>query len=83
VRRAAVANLGIRPTFDEDRPLLEVHLLDYDGDLYGSELRVEFVKRLRAIVRFEHHKDLIAQVRRDIARAREILQASTVAEASR
>src|SRR5262249_21373081 len=52
-RRAdAVASLGVRPTFGGGERLLEVHLFDFDGDLYGQQLRVEFVRRQRGERKF-------------------------------
>jgi riboflavin kinase/FMN adenylyltransferase len=73
----AVANLGVRPTFDgvTPRPLLEVHLLDWQGDLYGAELEVELVERIREERRFPGIDALVAQIRADAARAAELLSA--------
>ncbi|MGH7805239.1 MAG: bifunctional riboflavin kinase/FAD synthetase [Candidatus Binatia bacterium] len=69
-----VANLGTNPTFgDVVGRSLEVHLLDFDGDLYGRRLRVEFVERIRGEQRFASIEALTEQIRRDAARAREIL----------
>lgn len=64
------ANLGTRPTVDGSRQVLEVHLLDFDGDLYGERLRVHFVERLREERRFAGLDELSAQIRSDIAAAR-------------
>ena len=80
LRRGAIANIGIRPSFDAGARLLEVHIFDYEGDLYGKRLRVEFVKRLRPERRFEAVEALIAQVRQDIEEARCILQAAVARE---
>jgi len=66
----AVANLGTRPTFDGSRFLIEVHLLDWSGDLYGRELVVHFAHRLRGEQRFSGPAALIDQLRRDVAEAR-------------
>ena len=66
----AVANLGTRPTLDGTVPLLEVHLFDYSGELYGRTLDVDFVARLRDEVRFESLEALIEQMHRDAAEAR-------------
>jgi riboflavin kinase/FMN adenylyltransferase len=52
--------------------LIEAYLLDYDGDLYGSDLRVEFLKRLRGEKRFESVEALVEQMGRDVDEAREI-----------
>ncbi len=69
-----VANLGTNPTFTDAGALsLEVHLLDFDGDLYGKTLRVEFVRRLRGEKRFSGADALIAQIRADIAEGRKLL----------
>jgi riboflavin kinase/FMN adenylyltransferase len=69
----AAVNVGIRPTFETGRGLLiEAFLIDWDGDLYGRNLRVAFVSRLRGEKRFPNAEDLIAQMHRDVAEAREI-----------
>lgn len=72
-RHAGVANVGIRPTFDAGERLLEVHLLDFEGDLYGKPIQVAFVQRLRAEKRFADGVALAAQIRRDIGAARSAL----------
>ncbi|MFL5908161.1 MAG: bifunctional riboflavin kinase/FAD synthetase [Solirubrobacterales bacterium] len=70
----AAVNVGIRPTFETGRGLLtEAYLIDYEGDLYGQNLRVAFVSRLRGERRFPSVEDLIAQMNRDVDEAREIL----------
>ncbi|MCB9876954.1 MAG: riboflavin biosynthesis protein RibF [Planctomycetes bacterium] len=72
----AVANLGTRPTFAAaDAPTLEVHLLDFQGDLYDRELEVTFRRRLRDERRFADAAELMAQIERDVAAARACLQA--------
>ncbi|MEM1029825.1 MAG: bifunctional riboflavin kinase/FAD synthetase [Myxococcota bacterium] len=70
-----VANLGVRPTVKEAQPapLLEVHLLDHEGDLYGEHLRVHVVANLRRERRFDGVDALRAQIARDVAAAREAL----------
>ncbi|MGQ9496895.1 MAG: bifunctional riboflavin kinase/FAD synthetase [Desulfotomaculales bacterium] len=66
-----VANIGTRPTFAGDgERLIEVHILDFSGDIYGHELRVVFVKRLRGERAFGSADELVAQIRRDINAAR-------------
>ncbi|HET7676238.1 MAG TPA: riboflavin biosynthesis protein RibF [Candidatus Limnocylindrales bacterium] len=73
-RRAnGVASLGVRPTFGGGERVLEVFLLDFEGDLYGERLRVEFVRRQRGEHRFRDAAALVAQMHRDEARARAIL----------
>jgi riboflavin kinase / FMN adenylyltransferase len=69
----AVASFGTRPTVDDGPPLLEVHLLDFDGDLYGREMEVEFIERIRDELKFDSIPALVAEMTRDKARAREIL----------
>jgi riboflavin kinase/FMN adenylyltransferase len=70
VEYRAVANLGSRPTFKEGERLLEVHLLDAKLDLYGRQLDVDFVDRLRDVQRFESIDALRAQIGRDADAAR-------------
>jgi riboflavin kinase/FMN adenylyltransferase len=72
----AVASFGTRPTVDDGAPLLEVHLLDFDGDLYGREMDVEFIERIRDELKFDSFDALVAEMNRDKARARAILEGS-------
>jgi riboflavin kinase/FMN adenylyltransferase len=73
----AAVHVGVRPTFKSGRGLLiEAYLLDFDGDLYGEQLRVAFVERLRGEKRFESVDDLVAQMELDVQRAREICSAT-------
>src|SRR5208283_3334489 len=69
----AVASFGTRPTVDDGPPLLEVHLLDFDGDLYGREMQVEFIERIRDERKFDSIPSLVAEMGRDKERARVIL----------
>ena len=69
----AVASLGTRPTVDGIEPLLEVHLLDFDGDLYGRRIETEFVAKLRDEARFADLASLTDQMHRDAAQARDLL----------
>jgi riboflavin kinase/FMN adenylyltransferase len=71
----AVASLGTRPTVRGVEPLLEVHLFDYQGELYGAELEVEFVARLRDEQHFGSLEAMVAQMHRDAAAARAALAA--------
>ncbi|MGZ5331468.1 MAG: riboflavin biosynthesis protein RibF, partial [Solirubrobacterales bacterium] len=72
----AAVNVGVRPTFETGRGLLvESYLIDFDGDLYGQNLRVAFVKRLRGERRFPSREELIAAMTRDVAEARAALAA--------
>ncbi len=76
--RAAVVNLGRRPTFGGGETTLEAHLLDFDGDLYGAALRVEFRERLRDERRFDGPDSLVKQIREDAEAARRTLAADGV-----
>jgi riboflavin kinase/FMN adenylyltransferase len=69
-----VASLGTRPTVNGVEPLLEVHVFDFDGDLYGRVLEVEFIAKLRDEVRFDSLESLIVQMQIDAAQARELLR---------
>lgn len=73
--RDGVVSLGTRPTVGGVEPLLEVHVFDFDGDLYGQRLEVDFVAKLRDEERFGSLDALVAQMHRDARRAREILAA--------
>jgi riboflavin kinase/FMN adenylyltransferase len=71
--RDGVANLGLRPTFDGQEVLLEAHLFDFDGDLYGRTLRVQLIEYLRPERSFESLDALRAQIGEDSVRARQLL----------
>ena len=74
--RPAAVNVGVRPTFETGRGLLiESYLIDFDGDLYGQNLRVAFVGRLRGEKRFESSEELIEAMEADVEQAREICAA--------
>jgi riboflavin kinase/FMN adenylyltransferase len=74
VNHAAVVNIGQRPTFEQNSErVLEAHILGFSGDLYGKELRVEFVERLRPELRFDSGDALIAQMKMDVAQTRRLL----------
>lgn len=75
----AAVNIGKRPTFydNAEHSLMEAHLLDFDGDLYGEEARVCFVERLRGEQRFDGIDALKAQLAADIAQARAALDRAT------
>ena len=68
-----VASLGTRPTVHGIEPLLEVHVFDFDGDLYGRAIEVEFVAKLRDEVKFDSLDALTAQMKVDAAQARDLL----------
>lgn len=74
--RPAAASLGIRPTVnDDDRVLLETHILDWEGDLYGQELRVELLQRMRPEARFESFEELKTAMAKDCELAAQIVEA--------
>jgi len=69
----AAVNVGVRPTFESGRGvLIETYLIDFEGDLYGTELRVAFVERLRGEKRFASVEELIAQMRLDVEDAKRV-----------
>lgn len=69
----AVVNIGVRPTFAKKARSVEVHILDYQNDLYGLPMRIELVKRIRPERRFESGGELTKQVQNDIQTARKAL----------
>lgn len=68
-----VASLGTRPTVNGSEPLLEVHVFDFTGDLYGQLIEVEFIAKLRDEVKFDSLDSMVAQMKVDAAEAREHL----------
>jgi riboflavin kinase/FMN adenylyltransferase len=72
-RHDGVANFGIRPMYEVSVPLMEAHLFDFDGDLYGKHLSVELVDYIRPEMRFSGLPGLIAQIADDAQAARRIL----------
>lgn len=70
----ALVNIGVRPTFGRVRAMLEAHLLDFHGDLYHQTIRVRFLKRLRAEVRFPSATALITQIQADLEQARHLIE---------
>ena len=65
--------MGVRPTFETGRGLLvEAHLIDFEGDLYGQPLRIAFLERMRGERRFDSVDALVEQMQRDVVQAREI-----------
>lgn len=70
---ASVSSLGTRPTVNGREPLLEAHLFDFDGDLYGRRIAVEFVAKLREELKFDDLDTMVEQIHRDAADARHVL----------
>jgi riboflavin kinase/FMN adenylyltransferase len=69
-RYRAVINVGVRPTFGETEPTVEAHLLDFSGDLYGSPIKLQFLRRLRDERKFPDVEALRTQIAQDVAAAR-------------
>ena len=69
-----VASVGVRPTFDDGARLVEVHLFDFGGDLYGKRLTVDFLSYQRPEQRFASVEGLVAQINQDVANARHFLE---------
>jgi len=74
VVRHGAAYLGTRPTFDDGPAVLETFLLDYDGDLYGKKLEVEFIEYIRDDARFPDADSLVEQMRIDCEKSAQILR---------
>ena len=68
-----MVNIGVRPTFGVNARAVEVHILDFDEDVYGEEITIEFVDRIRGEQRFESLDGLVAQIGDDVAQARTLL----------
>lgn len=76
----AAVNVGVRPTFETGRGLLvEAFLIDFSGDLYGRELRLDFLERLRGEKRFDSVPELVEQMHLDVAHARAVIAAAEAA----
>ena len=74
-KHPAAINIGINPTFTPDKqtPNVEAHILDFDRDLYGQEIKLEFVQYLRPELKFDSVEALLEKIHEDIAQTREIL----------
>ncbi len=68
-----VANIGVKPTFGVNEVTIEAHLLDFNADLYGRDLRVQFLDRLRPERRFGSVAELVGQIKRDVEAARAVI----------
>jgi len=67
-----VANIGYSPTFEDHEFTVEVHILDFNDNIYGKKIRVNFIKRIRDEIKFSNISALIDQIKKDVAAAREI-----------
>lgn len=72
----SVTNIGVRPTFEGSGRVVETHVLDLHEDLYGRQVALSFLERLRGEMKFPSAEALVEQIRRDVARAREVLARS-------
>lgn len=70
---AGALHLGPRPTFKGSPPTIELHLMDFDADIYGEEVRVDFVEHLRGVEPFTSVEALVEQIREDVDEARRVL----------
>ena len=72
----SAVNIGINPTFTPDKqtPNLEAYILDFNRDIYGQDVKIEFVARLRDELKFDSVKALVEQIQKDIAKVREVLR---------
>ena len=73
IRHQGVINIGCNPTFGNEEISAEVHLLDFEGDIYGRDITIFFIDRLRDEIKFKGPEELARQIEKDIERAREIL----------
>jgi len=73
-RMPSVTNIGVRPTFDGMKHLIETFILDFSGNIYGKKLRIDLVARLRDEMKFNGPDELVAQMHRDVMKAREIFE---------
>ena len=69
-----VANIGYSPTFDDHEFTVEVHILDFDNDIYGQEIRVNFIQRIRDEIKFSNIDELSDQITKDVLIARDMLK---------
>ncbi len=74
VRYQSATNIGLRPHFDGDEPSVETYIFDFDGDIYGRDLKIELVELISPELKFEGVEQLKAKIAADVARAREILR---------
>ena len=77
-RYPSATNIGVNPTFTPEKttPNLETHLIGFDQDLYGQDVKVEFVSRLRDEIKFQSIEELVSQIKMDVKKCEEILSRS-------
>ena len=67
---------GDNPTFGDEERYIEVHILDFTEDIYGADLRIEFIRRLREEIKFDSVESLVSQMHDDVSDARAILEST-------
>ena len=75
-RKDSITNVGYRPTFENDELLIETHVFDFDRDIYGKRVRVDFVERIRDEQKFDGPDALVDQIKKDVLKVKGILEAS-------
>lgn len=73
--RPAAISVGTNPTYSGTERRVESFLLDFDGDLYGEQVQVDFVERIRGMVKFTSSEELVVEIENDVAQTRRILDA--------
>lgn len=73
-RHRGVVNVGFNPTFHRDRLVVEVHILDFHEAIYGKDIEIEFIKRIRSEIEFQSADELVAQIKKDIETAQTLLE---------
>jgi riboflavin kinase/FMN adenylyltransferase len=75
-RLDSITNIGYRPTFGSSKLLIETHIFDFSAEIYGKRLRLEFVERIRDEKRFESVDALVAEIRVDVERVKDVLKST-------
>ena len=73
VKYNGVVNVGFNPTFNRDTLSVEAHIFDFEGKIYGQEIEVIFIRRIRSEVKFKSASQLVEQIKKDIHAAKIIL----------
>lgn len=77
-RHMAAVSVGVNEMFEEKSPTVEVHLLDFSGDIYGENVEIEFVKKIRDMIRFSTVEELKKQIKNDIEEVRMVLSRNSI-----
>ena len=73
-RYRGVVNVGFNPTFHRDRLIVEVHILNFHEAIYGKDIEIEFIRRIRNEIEFQSADELVAQIKKDIETAKTLLE---------